>query len=361
MPEEGWVLEGYVEGNSATFGTAIQQFPFVVGRKARCGLRVPNTGVSQLHAELDHDGEQVWVKDLGSTNGTYVNRRRIKGRHPLKDGDIIHFASTEFVLKLHRDDTDAERTAHRSLEDLPSRSSGRELMQRLLANRLVDIHFQPIVRCDDGAEVVGWEALGRGGLIGLPSSPVEVLQIAQDCGRVGELSELMRVRAMEDAVPFGPGSTLFLNCHPLELGSPRLVASMAELRALAPAHHLVLEIHEKAVTDIDDLRALVASLAELGIRTAYDDFGAGQARLLELVEATPAFVKFDKAWTRGLDDPRSKQHRMAATMVQMVLDFGIVPVCEGVETADQAKAALDVGFVLGQGYFYGKPGPAPSR
>lgn len=361
QPDTGWVLEGYLEGNPNLVITPIQAFPFRIGRKTRGGLRLPSSGVSQTHAELDHDGERLWVRDLNSTNGTYVNRRRVKGQAPVKDGDVLHFATTEFVLRLMRDDTDGEHTVHRTMDDLPQRLGGHELIARLLSERLVKVHFQPIVDLREERRIIGWEALGRGAMEDLPDSPVELLDRAALVGRAQDVSELLRARAVEQVPQFGPQPTLFLNCHPSELGSDRLVESMAELRALQPDAHLVLEIHEKAVGDVQVLRALTGALAVLGIRTAFDDFGAGQARLLELVDATPAYVKFDKAWTRGMEDVHSRQYRMLHTLVQMVVDFGISPVCEGVETLEQEAACLDLGFHLGQGFLFGRPAPAPVR
>lgn len=360
QPDAGWVLEGYLEGQPSLVITPISRFPFRVGRRAKGGLRLPSSGVSSLHAELDYDGERLWVRDLDSTNGTYVNRRRVRGQYPVKDGDVLHFATSEFVLRLMRQEDDGEQTVHRTMDDLPQRMGGYELFGRLLVERAVNIHFQPIVDLTDQRRVIGWEALGRGGLAELPTSPVELLERAGQVGRVQDVSELMRARAIEHVHALGDHPTLFLNCHPAELDSDRLVESMAELRALAPDVDLVLEIHEKAVTDVHGLRSLVAALAVLGIRTAYDDFGAGQARLLELVDATPAYVKFDKAWTRGIDQPGSRQHHMVRTLVQMVLDFGITAVCEGVETEVQAQGCVDVGFQLGQGFHFGRPAPAPA-
>lgn len=359
MPKAGWVLEGYLEGSPNMVVTPIQGFPFRIGRRTRSGLRLPSSGVSSAHAELDHDGQQLWVRDLNSTNGTYVNRRRVRGRAVVKDGDILHFATTEFVLRHAADEESDEQTVHRTIEDLPQRMGGREQLSRMLGDRAVVAHFQPIVSMGDRLDVVAWEALGRGCMEGMPVSPSLLLERATHFNLAPELSQLFRERAAEDAHAFGSGATIFLNCHPAELDGKRLLPQLLELRRLHPQVSLVLEIHEKAVTDVARLRALVRDLAAVGIRTAYDDFGAGQARLLELVDATPAFVKFDKAWTRGVEVPSSKHTHMVRTLVRMVLDFGIVPVCEGIENEGQAAACLDLGFVLGQGYLFGRPEPAP--
>ncbi|MCB9779471.1 MAG: EAL domain-containing protein [Alphaproteobacteria bacterium] len=362
-PATGWVLEGYLEGTRNLVVTPISAFPFRIGRKATGGLRLPSSGVSSRHAELDHDGQQLWLRDLNSTNGTYVNRQRVRGKVSVKDGDVLHFATTEFVLRLQGDEDLDEQTVHRTIEDLPHRIGYRELVGRMIQQRAVRAVFQPIVKLNRTRDVHGWEALGRGALEGLPASPAVLLDEAARCGQATALSDLFRQQAMADANAFGTHPVIFLNCHPDELAAAdRLIGRLAGLRALAPRARMVLEIHEKAVTDVGRMRSLVQALEELGIAAAYDDFGAGQARLLELVDATPAYVKFDKAWTRGLGGSDTARHaRMLRTLVDVVLEMGIAPLCEGIETEDQVTACTDLGFIYGQGWAFGRPEPAPTR
>lgn len=357
-PETGWVLEGYLEGSDSLVVTQVSSFPFRIGRGARMGLRLNSKGVSSLHAELTHDGVRLWVRDLDSTNGTYVNRRRVREPQPVHDGDVLHFATSEFVLRLIRDDSSEERTVYRTIEDLPQRAGGRQRIAQLIDRQAVVAYYQPIVRLDEGREVVGWEALGRGRMEGLPESPALLLDRAAIYGRAAELSQLFRVRAAGLVAERADHVTLFLNCHPDELGGRLLVAQLEDLRAAYPDIDLVLEIHERAVTDVSQLRQLVADLSSIGIRTAYDDFGAGQARLLELVEATPAYVKFDKAWTRSMGKRDGRHDQLVRTLVSMVHDFGIVPVCEGIEDEQQLAACREAGFALGQGFLFARPASA---
>ena len=54
--------------------------------------------VSQKHAELLVRGETLWLHDLASTNGTFVNGKQLTGEQQLADGDILHFADLEFKL-----------------------------------------------------------------------------------------------------------------------------------------------------------------------------------------------------------------------------------------------------------------------
>jgi EAL domain-containing protein (putative c-di-GMP-specific phosphodiesterase class I) len=93
------------------------------------------------------------------------------------------------------------------------------------------------------------------------------------------------------------------------------------------------------------------------MKLAYDDFGAGQARLNELVEARPDFVKFDRKLISALDKADASRRQMIESLVSMCRQLGIVTLAEGVENAPEAEACRSVGFELMQGYYYGRPGP----
>jgi len=66
-----------------------------VGRGGGCALVLnDDTYVSQLHARLFPQNGEGYVEDLGSTNGTYVNGKQIKGVTRLKRGDQVQFGQT---------------------------------------------------------------------------------------------------------------------------------------------------------------------------------------------------------------------------------------------------------------------------
>jgi len=69
----------------------------VLGRSRECDIRVPDANVSRRHAEVRQEGATHWVLDLGSTNGTEVNGRRVE-REKLSDGDRITIGSTDVVF-----------------------------------------------------------------------------------------------------------------------------------------------------------------------------------------------------------------------------------------------------------------------
>ncbi len=61
----------------------------VIGRAPTAQLRLVDDGVSRNHAQIRHDGELLWVSDLESRNGTYVNGARIAREEVLNDGDKL--------------------------------------------------------------------------------------------------------------------------------------------------------------------------------------------------------------------------------------------------------------------------------
>src|ERR1044071_620057 len=70
----------------------------VIGRSEAADLRIAHGAVSRQHAKLVLDGDAVALIDLGSHNGTYVNRCKITGRHALLPGDVITIHATTLVF-----------------------------------------------------------------------------------------------------------------------------------------------------------------------------------------------------------------------------------------------------------------------
>ncbi len=69
-----------------------------LGRAAGCQVTIDDTYASQLHARVFLREGQVYVEDLGSTNGTYLNRRKVTGPMHLQRGDKLQIGNT--VLEL---------------------------------------------------------------------------------------------------------------------------------------------------------------------------------------------------------------------------------------------------------------------
>ena len=70
--------------------------PLTLGRAEENEVVLPGEGfASARHARVEARGDAVWVVDLASTNGTFVNDERIQGRRRLRDGDVVRIGHTE--------------------------------------------------------------------------------------------------------------------------------------------------------------------------------------------------------------------------------------------------------------------------
>src|SRR4051794_10435040 len=70
----------------------------VIGRGTEADIRLPDTGVSRKHVDVILESGKATVEDLGSTNGTLVNGRRIS-RQVLADGDVIRIGHSVLVYR----------------------------------------------------------------------------------------------------------------------------------------------------------------------------------------------------------------------------------------------------------------------
>lgn len=351
-----WLLSGQFDQSGITRYVAINTTPFRVGRRCDLSLSLPYSAVSNLHAEIKDCDGRIWVRDTGSTNGTFVNGSRIAEETRLNDGDLIQFANIAMRV-MRRNDQTCHQTSAQDVCDL---ALALTRFDDLMSQSAVVPHFQPIVALAD-QRTVAYEVLGRSRLFGL-KNPYEMFRAAAHLNLETALSRLLRREGVSGGQSLPDQRALFVNTHPLELNKPgELVQSLRELLNGDVKQPIVLEIHESAVTNLETMRPLRATLRELGIGLAYDDFGAGQARLVELFEMRPDYLKFDMKLIQGISNAPAQRQQMLATLVRMARDLGISPLAEGVETSEDAEMCREIGFDLGQGFYYGRPVPADSR
>ena len=361
---ESWTLESSAGTDGALKRTPIEPLPCRVGRALEQELVLSSPHVSKKHAEIYSDGEALRVRDLGSRNGTFLNHQPVTEAQ-LHDGDILHFGESEFRLANEQtgstDETDATTTLDRR-GPLPRHFETRSRdLRDLLATEAVTMVFQPIVELPTG-RTAACEALGRGCHPNLPKNPVELFEIAGQIGPKAQvkLSQLFRRRAGEMIKELPEPPVLFVHTHPVELEMPGLVESLEELRSFAPSVDLVLEIHESALAQTDFIVWLRARMLEINVGLAYDDFGAGQARLFELAEAPPHYLKFDRRFVKEFDTAPVPRQRLVASLVAAARELLVRTVAEGVETAKEAEACARAGFSFAQGYHFARPGPVES-
>jgi EAL domain-containing protein (putative c-di-GMP-specific phosphodiesterase class I) len=297
------------------------------------------------------------IRDLGSTNGTFLHGKRLGSVPvPVQHDDVIHVVSEEIrILRVERPlqsfKTLPQRVVTASLPfDWTSRSA--RLVKILDGN--LEAWFQPIVDFDSNA--VAWEALGRGRVGDSVVTPDEMFLTARENEMELELCRALRTAALHAAVGLPEPRRLFLNAAPDDLmDSDQL---LDELRAFRERNvSVVVEIHEAAVVDPDFMLRFHADLIENGCRLAFDDFGAGHSRLLELTQLRPDYLKFDTSFIQGIDQAPAIRQDIVRLFVSLVRDYGIASIAEGVEREEEAAFCRAAGFELAQGHYFGRPVP----
>jgi EAL domain-containing protein (putative c-di-GMP-specific phosphodiesterase class I) len=219
----------------------------------------------------------------------------------------------------------------------------------LVASGGPSVLLQPIVDLATGVRV-GAEALSR-----FPrewgKGPDVVFEEAHSIGRGHEV-ELLALRgaaAHLDRV----GGYVAMNVSPQTLLTPAFSALLTEL----PLDRILLELSEHdPVEDYDALTTTLMPFRAAGMRLAIDDVGAGFSSLRHIVVTDPDVIKMDRSIVSGLHvDP------VLSKLVEALVVFGhgcgVKVVAEGIETADEAARLRDLGVDLGQGWYFGRPGP----
>lgn len=215
--------------------------------------------------------------------------------------------------------------------------------------------FQPIVNLKE-RRVFAHEALVRG-----PSGEAagSILARVTEENRYA-FDQQCRVRAIELAARLSPAArreSLSINFMPNAVYEPRacirLTLQTAE-KVGFPADRIIFEFTESEQIDTDHLLNILGTYRSIGFRTAIDDFGAGHAGLNLLARFQPDIVKLDMDLIREIDRDRSKRVVVRHTLA-MLEEFGIAPVCEGVETLGELAVLRDFGVNLVQGYALARP------
>lgn len=220
-------------------------------------------------------------------------------------------------------------------------------------------YYQPLVHLGTG-EVSCYEVLARWphakqGLI----HPGQFIKLAEDTGLIGELTMNLLRRACREVLHWPNAPRIALNIAPVQLRDPALPQSLLKVLSecgFSPAR-LEIEITEDAlIADIDLAQVILASLKEVGVRIALDDFGIGYSRLQHLRELSIDVLKIDQSFVQSMEKSEDALTLVKA-IVQLGKTLGLAVTAEGIETAGQAIALHALGCERGQGFYLGRPLP----
>jgi len=322
-------------------------------------------------------GERIELTDAvvpssASIGVVYVDRPR-PGEELLRDADIAMYRAKGTEVRAVLYDTAMHAAV---LQDLELRSA----LRGAVARNEFRLVYQPIVMLSD-RRIVGAEALARWRSPDLGEvAPARFISAIEDSGGILEfgdwaLEEAARARRrLADGGIGDPALRIAVNLSPRQLRDPDLYARVMRIlddAGVAP-QQMCLEITESAV--IDDPKAagaVVGRFSDAGFAVSLDDFGTGYSSLSAVLQLPIHTLKIDHSFVSGLDAEAAP-----ATIVESVLGMarglGLQTVGEGVETPAQEARLQELGCVMGQGYWFGRPmersvfeallreGPAPA-
>jgi EAL domain-containing protein (putative c-di-GMP-specific phosphodiesterase class I) len=242
--------------------------------------------------------------------------------------------------------------------------AGRQLYRENELRRAIEeeqfvLHFQPLVDLGTG-RITGAEALVRWdhperGLL----PPGAFIPLAEETGLIAALGRWVIRTAPRHVAGWagenGRGSEMRLgiNISAVQLQDPVVAEELRETLAATgfPPSRLILEITESVAIRTPEI---IQSLRADGMQVAVDDLGTGYASLEYLTHLDVDIMKVDRLFISGMGrDVRDDAIVEAAALLAHRLDARAV--AEGIETAEQLGRVRDLGYDLGQGFYFSEP------
>ena len=244
------------------------------------------------------------------------------------------------------------KSVHLAQSNLISKS---ESINQLIDERLVQFAFQPIVDLSDGS-TYGYEALMRSKLKEF-SSPIEILAVAASQSKLYQIEQMTFELVLDWMAKNGAKvleKKIFINSIAgYFLSGKDITAIKTDFPDLVK--NIVIELLE-GISDDENafIKKTTAMRRDLGLQIAIDDYGSGHSNEFRLLGLNPDIVKIDRSFICDLHLSHDKQ-----TLLSNVLSFcqskDIKVLAEGVETPEELRCVVQLGFDFAQGYYFARP------
>jgi diguanylate cyclase (GGDEF)-like protein len=238
-------------------------------------------------------------------------------------------------------------------------------LRRAIDNDQLELHYQPIMWLQ-GNKIVGVEALVRwrrpdGTLV----PPGEFVPVAEETGLIRPIGRWVLHEACRQLarwrsdLPQAAGLAMSVNISARQLQDASIVEDVeSALRetGLDPGS-LILELTESAVVEtFEEALSTLQQLRWMSVQLAMDDFGTGYSSLSSLSRLPLDILKIDRSFVARLDQD-AEGRAVVYAIVSLATALGIRVTGEGIETASQLSALIEVDCNHGQGFLLGRPAP----
>ncbi len=233
------------------------------------------------------------------------------------------------------------------------------MIDKIIANKLIDIYFQPIVSVRTKS-IFAFEALCRCSYNEQVIPPDLLFKLAKQNDLLLKLDIMARKKAIEKFSYYykrNKDLILFLNFESSllnDLKSFEKINSFLEdiIDLKIPFKNFVLEIKEDEISNIEVLNEFCKRYKDLGFMIALDDFGTGSSTFHRINIIKPDIIKIDRSLFSDYDNQINKE--IVKAIARMSHNLGIRVLAEGVETEQCICTSLKASINLYQGFYFSK-------
>lgn len=257
-----------------------------------------------------------------------------------------------------------ERGIYRALREASGEASRREdrargerviELKNIIEHDALEVLYQPIVHLKT-REVLGYESFSRGPAESSFGNTRLLFAIAEENQLSDELQELALRKGLSNLNLLDEDKCIFVNLehHAVVRG----MAKVLEIISGVEPQRIVLEVNEgDFIRHFSLYQDTLSHLQDKGYLIAIDDVGSSYASLSSLAKFSPDMLKFDVALTRNIDRDQLKRS-LLETIISFADEVESTVIAEGIETAAESEALVELGVEYGQGYFFSPPGAA---
>lgn len=243
-------------------------------------------------------------------------------------------------------------------DKLEDRSNLEKDLEKALENDQLSVAYQPMVRAQDGT-VIGYEALMRWTHPERGTVPPSLfIPVAEEAHLMEPLGAWLLRTACQEAMNWPDDVKLSVNISSTQFADPSFLQTVAQALSASglQPNRLLLELTESMVLDVTpQLERLLASLKELGVSLALDDFGRGYSSLNNIEKMDFSMIKIDREFVQSAAAGSSRSQAVVSAIVALAQSLGIEVTAEGIENRSQADAMVKLGCTSCQGHFFGRP------